>query len=574
MNPMIRRMLLAASAAVVAVAVSVQGAAAASTSGKQYSESEAATAAGQNDSISAAQRLYGFGTGYWEQSDATVHGTLSPATAAIAVGAEDNGSIPLATATGIGADGLGGVTTSGRLGDGPHGALGDKTGDFDFYKLTSAAGDTLTVSTAGSTASTNTVVGIYSAAGELLASDDDGAGGLHSKLTFQVPAAGEYFVLVGGRSAVGSFPTDPSDSGSGLGGADEGDYTLLIASGPVDKDFYAVNLDKGDVLSGGVAAAGKRVTVHRLDGSEAVGSAQNFAGRYPAASPLVKNTSGVFAYVAERSGWYAVSVTGGFGAYDLALGVRRPALEDDTAQQTFFLDFDGGQIDTAPLGGTGVRQLSGLSAFLPKWGLTAADESAVISKVAAVVNENVRHDLISKGLSPNVAVKLRNSRDNADTFGNGNVSRIVVGGTVAESGLFRTTVAQSIDPGNFAQEETALVQLDRLSAATGGASINPFLKAESDRIAFVGQALGNLVSREIGHLVGNFDTDPANPAANLMDADGNFRVLFGVGADGIGGTADDVDVDFGKDTYAPAQSFTGVQDTLNVAAWGLTTPCD
>jgi hypothetical protein len=35
-----------------------------------------------------------------------------------------------------------------------------------------------------------------------------------------------------------------------------------------------------------------------------------------------------------------------------------------------------------------------------------------------------------------------------------------------------------------------------------------------------------------------------------------------------------VDVDFGKDAYAPAQGFSGVQDTLNVAAWGLSKPCN
>jgi hypothetical protein len=572
MNPTIRRTLLAATVAVATVAISVQSAAAAGPAPKQYTEGEAATAAGRNDTIAKAQRLSGFGTGGWENHDAVVHGTLSPGSTPIAVGAEDNGSIQLATATGIGAGG-GAVTTTGRLGDGPHGALGDRKGDFDFYKLTGSAGHTLTVSTSGSTAGTNTFVGVYDAAGQLLASDDDGAGNLHSQVSVQLAVSGEYFVVVAGTSAAGSLPVDPTDSGSGLGGADEGDYSVLIASAPVDKDFYAVQLDKGDVLSGGLAAAGKRVTVHRLDGSEAIGSAQNLSSRYPAASPLTRSTSGVFAYVAERSGWYAVSVTGGFGAYDLTLAADRPAAESDNAVQTVFLDFDGGQVDTAPLGGPGVRQLSGLPAFLPNWGLTVADESAVISKVVAVVNENVKTDLIAKGLNPDVSVKLRNSRDDSDTFGGQNVSRVVVGGTVAESGIFRTTTSQSVDPGNFAQEETGLVQLDRLSAATGGASINPFLTADSNRVRFVGQALGNLVSREIGHLVGDFDTDPANQTANLMDADGNFRQLFGVGPDGIGGTADDVDVDFGKDSYVPSQGFTGVQDTLNVAAWGLGKPC-
>jgi hypothetical protein len=572
MNPRIRRTLLGASAVVVAVAMSVQGAAAVVPNPLQVGETEPATAAGQNDTIATAQPVNGFGTANWENRGALVHGTLSPTPTAIPEGAEDNGSISLATATGIAAGGPSAITTTGTLGDGPHGALGDRTNDFDLYKLTGTAGHTLTVSTAGSAAGTDTVVGVYNATGQLLASDDNGAGGLQSRLAYQLPASGDYYVVVAGLSPAGSFPADPYNSGSGLGRGDEGSYNLLIASGPVDKDFYSVRLRKGDVLGGGLGAEGQRVTVYRPDGSEAIGSAQNQSSKYPAASPLPHAASGTFAYVAENTGWYAVSVTDGFGPYDLTLEAYRPGTETATVPQTFFLDFNGGQIDTTPLGGPGVRQLSGLSAFLTKWGLSSTDESAVISKVVAVVTENVKSDLIAKGLNPNVDVKIRNSRDDVDSFGTTGVSRVVVGGTVAESGIFKTTVAQSIDPGNFAQEETALVMLDRLSG-TGGASINQFMTADSDRVAFVGQALGNLVSREIGHLVGNFDTNPTNPAANLMDADGNYRQLFGVGADGIGGTADDVDVDFGKDAYLPSQGFTGAQDTLNVVAWGLSGPC-
>jgi hypothetical protein len=573
MNPRIRRTLLATSAVVVAVAMSVQGASAVAPNPLQFSEAEPATAAGQNDTSATAQRLNGFGTAQWEKPGATVHGTLSPTPVAITAGAEDDGAIPLATPTGIGTGGGQAISTSAFLGDGPHGNLGDKTNDFDFFKLTGVAGDALTVSTDGTSPSTDTVVGVYDAAGQLLGSDDDGGAGLASLLKVQLPASGDYFVVVAGKSTAGSLPADPYNSGSGHGGADDGSYAVLIASAPVDKDFYAVQLDRGDVLGGSLPTAGKRLTVFRPDGSEAVGAVASAAGRYPASSPLPATGDTTFAYVAERTGTYAVSVTDGFGPYDLTLGAFRPGTETGTAPQTIFLDFDGGQIDTAPLGGPGVRQLSGLSAFLTNWGLTAADESAVISKVNAVVTENVRTDLINKGTNPNVAVRIRNSRDDADSFGAANVSRVVVGGTTAESGIARFSIAQSVDPGNFANEETALVQLDRLSAAGGAVTLNRFLTADSDRVAFVGQALGNLVSREIGHLVGAFDTDQTNGVANLMDADGNFPQLFGTGVDGVGGTADDVDVDFGQDSYAPALGLTGVQDTLNVAAWGLSEPC-
>ena len=47
-----------------------------------------------------------------------------------------------------------------------------------------------------------------------------------------------------------------------------------------------------------------------------------------------------------------------------------------------------------------------------------------------------------------------------------------------------------------------------------------------------------------------------------MDQGGNFPLLFGVGPDGVGGTADDNDVDFGEDVFNPNEGFIGIEDTL------------
>ncbi|GAB3839586.1 PPC domain-containing protein [Kribbella italica] len=571
MNPRIRRTLLAASAAVVAVSVAGPAASATGTGELRYTENEAATAAGHNDSTGSAQRLQAFGTGWGQKKAATVNGTLSPAPVALPEAAEDNGSIPLASATGIGTNGRAAITTTGQLGDGPHGGLGDRTGDFDFFKVTGTAGRTLTATTDGSSAGTNTVVGVYSAAGQLLASDDDGGFGLQGKVTYKLPSSGDYYVVVAGKSAIADFPADPNNSGSGPGDPDTGAYQVLIAVAPVDKDFYGVHLAKGDVFGGSLATSGSRLTVRTPNGATAISSDVSTADRRPAASPLPTGLVDV-SYVAPQSGWYTIAVTDGFGPYELQLGVSRPGTELN-GQQTIFLDFDGGQIDTAPLGGAGVGELSGLSAYLGNWGLTAADESAVISKVVATVNENVKTDPQHKGSNPNTTVKLRNSRDDADTFGSAGVSRVVVGGQFDQSGLGQIGSAQSIDPGNFAREETALVQLDLVSLPEGAFSFNQYLTERSNRVAFVGQALGNLVSREIGHLAGANDTDGENAVVDLMDADGNFAALYGVGADGIGGTRDDKDVDFGKDAFSPATGLTGTQDSLNLVAWGLTKPC-
>ena len=46
-------------------------------------------------------------------------------------------------------------------------------------------------------------------------------------------------------------------------------------------------------------------------------------------------------------------------------------------------------------------------------------------------------------------------------------------------------------------------------------------------------------------------------------------MIFGVGPDGVGGTADDVDVDFGDDVFVPNEGLTGIEETLVRTAFGL-----
>ena len=142
---------------------------------------------------------------------------------------------------------------------------------------------------------------------------------------------------------------------------------------------------------------------------------------------------------------------------------------------------------------------------------------------------------------------------------------------MAQSGLPVIGIAQSIDPGNYAHEESAIVLLDELSAPAGAAdSLNSYLGRRSSRASFVGHALGNLIAHETGHMVGSFHTHNRDARVNLMDmGGGNYRRFFGTGLDGLGGTADDTDVDFGEDVLAPEEGFTGLEDTLNNSAWAF-----
>ncbi len=239
-------------------------------------------------------------------------------------------------------------------------------------------------------------------------------------------------------------------------------------------------------------------------------------------------------------------------------------------RQILFLDFDGAELNTRLFGGPGVRTLSPLTAFLGGWGLDADDESAVIDAIIATFEENVVHDPAALGVNPNFAVEVRNSRDHADPWGEPNVSRIIIGGTLAEVGITDFTfvgISESVDPGNLDQTETALLLLDQASApaGSGGPTINDFVTPGVDVVGLVGRALGFVASHEAGHYLGNWHTAPNNGVTSIMDT---FDLTqLGLGPDFVFGTADDVDVDFVTDTLI--EEVTGSSDTLSRVTWAL-----
>ena len=537
-----------------------------------YDEKEPAGTFGANDTQANAEQIHAFGMSGRKHSAVRVLGQLSPAvidTDDITT-TEDQGSIPLATETGIPAD-TDGVEVSSQIGDGPYGSDGTGSGDFDFFHLTASLGDTLNATTAGS--ALDTLLVVYDADGNIVAANDDSDGTFQSKLAYPVTTAGDYYVMVSGYTFFGGIPDDPFDSSSGTGAGDEDDYDLRITLGDPDSDFYAVRLHPGDVLGGAISGAAKNVVVHKFNGQERIGSTQDLSYIYPSESPLPGGGNAVFSYVAERGGWYAVSTGDGDGAYQLSLEVYRPGSEKpgSKAVQTVFLDFNGARVNTGIFGGTGVSQLSPLSSFMADWHLRSSAQDRLIDTIVATVRENLKKDLKASGLNDHFRVRILNSRDDADPFGRPNVSRVIVGGTIAQSGVATIGIAQSIDPGNFGHRETALVLLDTLSSPdrTDDASLNHYIRKASDRLSFIGTAVGNVTSHEIGHFVGSFHVDQFNHKLNLMDQGGNFPLLYGVGPDGIGGTADDPDVDFGVDTYNPNEGLTGMENTFNNSLWAF-----
>ena len=85
---------------------------------------------------------------------------------------------------------------------------------------------------------------------------------------------------------------------------------------------------------------------------------------------------------------------------------------------------------------------------------------------------------------------------------------------------------------------------------------------------FVVAILLVILVHEAGHFFGDWHVDQLDDVANLMDQGGNFPLMYAVGPDGVGGTADDTDVDFGEDDFD--LGFTGWQDTLTRLALALT----
>ena len=81
------------------------------------------------------------------------------------------------------------------------------------------------------------------------------------------------------------------------------------------------------------------------------------------------------------------------------------------------------------------------------------------------------------------------------------------------------------------EDAPALVLLDLLSDPgdldEAPYSLNSYMNTSSDRVAFVSQAVGNVVAHEVGHMIGNFHTDSLNETPCLMDEGGVFDTMFG-----------------------------------------------
>lgn len=529
-----------------------------------------------NNQLSTANAVpLGFDAG--EDTEVDVNGTIAPApTPTTVTTSEENGSLGTATVTGLTAGSL--VTISSTIGDG---TFGSTNGDFDWYSIIGVtANEIITVDVNTSASGLDSMAVIYNADGDVLTVNDDSARSTDSFLAFTAPEDGNYFVVISSiHSGIQSDPNDPS-TGRGLGpSGNTGDYTVTIGRDASDLDFFEVELNAGDIFGANVSGAGRHLSLINNVGQELQGSVNGFS-----TGPLPGGGNAAVGQVITTPGRYFVRVLGTPGSYDLNLRVFRPVLENEVegTRQILFLDFDGEALDGSTFGVSGTRTLSPLSDFLPNWGLTAADEDAVIDAIIASVTENLQTDIRANGNNGDFStsgtpgefdIEIRNSRDDADPFGEDHVSRVIIGGTIAELGIGTIGIAESVDVGNFDTTESGAVLLDLLSApATNANSLNQYgIDPSASIIDLIGVGVGNIASHEAAHFFAAWHTDQSNDVPRLIDQGGNLDNTIGIGADRIFGTSDDIDIDFGTDTYVPNEDFTGIQDTLNSLAFGLST---
>ncbi len=520
-------------------------------------EQEPSGTRGRNDSLRTAQRI---GT-----PSTTVDGALSPASQAttpMPADTEDDGSISLAAETGIGTD-RPGITTTGVIGDGPHA----DTGDFDFYRINAAAGATIIIKATADIDTLDPAIVLYDAAGTRIDFNDERVNEINPVLTHQVAEAGTYYAAV---TASGSLPADPFNAGSGSGSTSTGAYHLTIISALSDVDVYAVQLRPGDVLGAAAVGSPTKLTILDPSGRNVHGSTGDASTLYPASSPLPRGALSTD-HIAVTHGWHYVKVEGSGGSYQLTVVVHRPGLDGTRHVQTFYLDYDGAKVDPAIFASSGLpvpdppgpRAFPPLRSFLAAWGLTAADEVPL----EKAITTTVRRDLQSVGRGS--AVRVVSSTDSPDLFGRPDVSRVVVGGTIADSGLPTIGISQSVDPGNFATAETSVVLLDILSAPASADpfSINAYLTGSRNRVGYIGEVLGDYISHEAGHLLGNWHTQPTDDRQGLMDNTNIAQIV--AGHDGTGGTGDDEPITFAANQYLDYEGFTGTEDTAARVAAAL-----
>ncbi len=370
---------------------------------------------------------------------------------------------------------------------------------------------------------------------------------------------------------------------------------LVVVAGTVnsgttalDEDYFAVDLRAGDIFSATIAGLG----LYDLSLNDRFGSLIiTSPGPDPIdpTSPLLTGGNFSFSTVIPTDGRYLVRVSDGVlttsSAYTLRLQTIRSSYETEAVgtKQILFVDFDGAIIRGEPFSGASTIRVPSLQQTLSTRGFLPSDTNPLIDGILADLTSKYRNlkntarngDYSEDGVPGHFDIEIRNSRDHADPWGLPNVSRMIVGGDVASTGIGGILgIAEDIDVGNFRRERTALVGIGEVLTAIAGVVSAPAMS----RVQLLAKATALVAAHESGHFFGAYHTQnllSGNLNIQVMDTGGdNFGQRLGAGLDGIVGTPDDVASagEFGADFYDPlAGLYEGFQDSAAVLAFGLST---
>ena len=572
-----------------------------------------------NNSVADAQHIGILGTGTTQ--NVRIESTFRLGTFITTTPTEDDGAMrvpgdqrvnpPKPTKTDV----VGGYITSAfaTIGDGPHGSTGTGFGDFDYYETGFlVAGLTLEVDidTIDYGATFDSFLILRNSSGQILDFIDDdprGLGGYDAYLSYYIETPGVYYISVSSFKdnpystflLTENFPGSPFVSGSGGGYASEGDYAITIRASELD--YFTMDLEAGDVLSFGDLSPSSPVLGTALIsplGETLLTSNLNASILYPSSHPY-KNPGAVHgSVVVPESGTYAVSMAGSTSAdYAVDLHVLRPPIEALPSNQVLYLTMWGRQ--SISYGGTttivenvftpmtinpSIFDIDGQGGFIDADVLM----SPLLNFVAPLfeVEEGEEDDFMRNFIAPSLRSYVQAKLPDVDVrigprpTNEPSAAEVLIGGTTFEVGIDTIGIAQSIDPGNFAFGEKAIVLMDDITVNLPAIpfffipSPDPDVEEANEARAFADlffTLVGNIVDHEAGHFFGNFHTENTNAMNNIMDAGGfnNYVRIPGLGPDRTFNTFDDNDPTLGRDIYDLTELFGGVEDTDKTIIYGV-----